>query len=270
VFRPWSAPRPRPSRSAGHRPDGSRPFCGAGSPVPDAAHPATVDSTGDAGYIRRGRAGRLACGSRRARGAARQPPDAVAPAPLRDLDAPWPLTDVRFQEDPMSDAKKQRMIEAIKKAVMVEIKGQQLYSHAVETTKDPAARAMFEALARDEEDHVRILQAQFKSLLEDGKLDLDAVHPAEVDHGSHVVIDDAFKKSLKRGTFEMAVIGIGCDLENKAIAYYKEQAAAAEDPALKTLFTWLVEWEDGHLEQLLELEKYYQDAYWADQGFSPM
>ena len=168
------------------------------------------------------------------------------------------------------ETKKQQMIEAIKTALMVEIKGQQLYSHAVTQTDDPAARAMFEALSRDEEDHVRILKAQYKSLMEDGKIDLTAVHPAEVDHGSHHVIDDAFKRSLKRGTFEMAVIGIGCDLENKAISYYKEQAQRAGDPDLKQLFTWLAEWEDGHLEQLLELEKFYQDGYWADQGFSPM
>jgi rubrerythrin len=84
------------------------------------------------------------------------------------------------------------------------------------------------------------------------------------------VITDSFKKSIKRGQFEMAVISIGCDLENKAIAYYKENAAKTEDPDLKQLFTWLVEWEDGHLEQLLELEKIYQDAYWSEQGFSPM
>ena len=58
----------------------------------------------------------------------------------------------------MNDKKHQNMIEAVKAAVMVEIKGQQLYSHAAMQTEDPAARAMFEALARDEDDHVRILQ----------------------------------------------------------------------------------------------------------------
>lgn len=170
----------------------------------------------------------------------------------------------------MSDAKKQEMIKAIKDAVMVEIKGQQLYHHAATKTEDPQARAMFEMLAKDEDDHVRILMNQYKNLMEEGKVNLDDVHPGEVDHGSHNIINDDFKKKLKRGEFEMAVIGIGCDLENKAISYYKEQAAKSEDPDLKQLFTWLVEWEDGHLEQLLELEKIYQDAYWADQGFSPM
>jgi rubrerythrin len=170
----------------------------------------------------------------------------------------------------MSDESKQAVIKAIKDAVMVEVKGQQLYSHAAETAEDPAAKAMFKMLAKDEDDHVRILMNQYKNLVEKGKLDLADVHPAEVDHGSGTVITDDFKKSVQRGKFEMAVISIGCDLENKAISYYKEHAAKTDDPELKQLFTWLREWEDGHLEQLLELEKIYQDAYWADQGFSPM
>ena len=129
---------------------------------------------------------------------------------------------------------------------------------------------MFEALARDEDEHVALLQAQYKSLVEAGRIDLSQVHPAEVDHGAGHVIDDGFRKSIKRGTFEMAVIGIGCDLENKAITYYRDQAKKTEDPDLKQLFTWLAEWEVGHLEHLVELEKMLQDEYWADQGFSPM
>ncbi|MBU0742330.1 ferritin family protein [bacterium] len=168
------------------------------------------------------------------------------------------------------DAKTANMIQAVKDAIMTEIKGQQLYSHAAATTEDPAAKAMFTALARDEDEHVALLQAQHRSLVDAGRIDLSQVHPAEVDHGAGHVIDDSFRKSIKRGTFEMAVIGIGCDLENKAISYYKEQAGKAEDPDLKQLFTWLAEWEVGHLEQLVELEKMLQDEYWADQGFSPM
>ena len=170
----------------------------------------------------------------------------------------------------MNDAQKARMIDAIKNAIMTEIKGQQLYAHAAGQTEDPSARAMFEALAKDEDEHVALLQAQHKSLVEEGRVDITLVHPAEVDHGAGHVIDDDFRKSIKRGTFEMAVIGIGCDLENKAITYYREQAELAEDPDLKQIFTWLSEWEVGHLEHLMELEKILQDEYWSDQGFSPM
>ncbi len=168
------------------------------------------------------------------------------------------------------DLKKTTMMEVIKEALLVEIKGQQLYTHAAKQTNDPAVKALFESMAKDEEAHVRVLKAQAKSVFEDGEIDLSVISPEEVGGGSHDIIDDEFKKSLKKGTFEMATIGIGCDLEKKAIAYYKEQAEKADDPDLKKLFTWLTEWEDGHLEQLLDLEKFYQDSYWADQGYMQM
>ena len=162
------------------------------------------------------------------------------------------------------------LIEAVKNAIMVELKGQQLYRSAMEQTKDPAAKLMFKALADDEDEHVQILQNQHKSLLETGKINLDLVEQPDIDEGAETVITEDFKKSVGRGVFELAVIGIGCDLEKRAISYYKEQAEKAEDDAAKQLFTWLSEWEVGHLEQLMELENTLKDEYWATQGFSPM
>ena len=42
----------------------------------------------------------------------------------------------------MSDQKTQTMIKAVKEAIMVEIKGQQLYHHAASQTEDAAAKAI--------------------------------------------------------------------------------------------------------------------------------
>lgn len=166
--------------------------------------------------------------------------------------------------------KREAMIQAVKDALMVEIKGQQLYSHAAATAKDPEVKQMFQMLANDEDNHVKMLQAQFKPLMEEGRIDLEGLHPAEVDHGSQSIIPDSFKTRIKGGEFEMAVIGIGCQLEVQAIAHYKSKAKHIEDPDLKQLFSWLSDWEEDHLNQLRELETMYQDAYWSEQGFSPM
>jgi len=40
-----------------------------------------------------------------------------------------------------ADPKKEAMIKVVKDAVMVEVKGQQLYSHAATEAVDPAAKA---------------------------------------------------------------------------------------------------------------------------------
>ena len=168
------------------------------------------------------------------------------------------------------DVNKTAQMEILKEALLAEVKGYQLYTHAAETTENPSVKAIFQSLARDEESHIQILKGQAKSMFDTGKLDLGVVSPLEVGGGSHAIIDDDFKKSLKTGTFEMAAIGIGCDLENKAIAYYSEHAEKTDDPDLKELFTWLTNWEKGHLSQLLDLEGHYKDAYWAEQGFMQM
>lgn len=168
------------------------------------------------------------------------------------------------------ETNKTAQMEVLKEALLAEVKGHQLYTHAANTTADPAVKAIFESLARDEEGHIHILKNQAKSMFDTGKLDLGVVSTAEVGGGSHAIIDDDFKKSLKTGTFEMAAIGIGCDLEKKAIAYYSEHAEKTDDPELKKLFSWLSDWEKGHLNQLLDLEGHYKDAYWADQGFLQM
>ncbi len=170
----------------------------------------------------------------------------------------------------MTDDVRAAMIEVVKEALLAEVKGHQLYTHAATTTTDPAVQGIFKSLARDEEAHIAILKGQAQALFDTGSLDLGAVSTAEVGGGSHAIIDDDFKRSLKKGTFEMAAIGIGCDLEKRAIAYYSEHAEKTDDPELKKLFSWLTEWEKNHLSQLLDLEKFYKDAFWADQGFMPM
>ena len=56
----------------------------------------------------------------------------------------------------MSDESKPAVIKAIKDAVMVEDKGQQLYHHAAEKADDVAAKKMFEMLSLNL-DHHRVL-----------------------------------------------------------------------------------------------------------------
>ncbi len=170
----------------------------------------------------------------------------------------------------MADAKKSARVNAIKDALMVEIKGNELYSHAAKRATHPDVKTMFEMLARDEEKHLQILQAQFKSLMEEGRIDLSVIDPSAIEESTREIITENFKKSVERRDFEMAVISIGCDLEALAISHYERKAAETDDQDLKQLFEWLVKWETKHLEQLRAVESFYQEGYWAERGFAPM
>jgi rubrerythrin len=170
----------------------------------------------------------------------------------------------------MADTKKSAQVDAIKDALMVEIKGNELYSHAAEQATHPDVKSMFEMLARDEEKHLQILQAQFKSLMEEGRIDLSIIDPSAIEESTREVITENFKKSVERRDFEMAAISIGCDLEASAISHYEKKAAETDDRDLKQLFQWLMKWETKHLEQLRAVESFYQEGYWAERGFAPM
>ena len=64
----------------------------------------------------------------------------------------------------MTDDVKAAMMEVVKEALLAEVKGHQLYTHAASTTTDPVVQGIFKSLAKDEEAHIAILKAQAKPL----------------------------------------------------------------------------------------------------------
>ena len=160
-------------------------------------------------------------------------------------------------------------IDAVKTAILTEMQGYELYKGAAERTKDPEARKMFEMLADEEEGHSRMLQEQFKSLMENEAF---AAMPEEGQGEGFetLVADPQWRKTLKFGNMELAVISIGADLEARAVTFYKKCAETTQDPEGKKVFEWLVLWEKDHLKWMQELEQELQQGFWADQGFSPM
>lgn len=169
----------------------------------------------------------------------------------------------------MDQANRQIVLEAVKSAIITELRGEEIYRAAAERATDPAAKQMFESLAADEQQHKAFLEQNFKSLLEDGVWCVPATpeNLTALDHSD--VINDDFLKRVKGGAFEMAVIAAGCELERSAINFYNQQAAECPDEESKKVFKFLAEWEETHLKALSELEGRLKDQYFADQGFAP-
>ena len=53
----------------------------------------------------------------------------------------------------MDDATRKIVLEAVKTAIITELRGYEIYKTAAEKTTDPDARRMFESLASDERAH---------------------------------------------------------------------------------------------------------------------
>ena len=85
-----------------------------------------------------------------------------------------------------------------------------------------------------------------------------------------VIATPAMPSAMQWCNFEMSAIGIGIMLEKSAIEHFERLAREADDEEARKMYGWLAEWERGHLDQLVEIDRSLRDAYWADQGFSPM
>jgi len=162
------------------------------------------------------------------------------------------------------------VLEAVKKAIITELRGYEIYKAAAERTTDPEARRMFQSLAEDEAAHKAFLEKNYQGLIEKGDWAVPAT-PANLSPLDHSeILNSEFLQRVKGGDFEMGVIAAGVELERSAIEFYKQQAIECPDDRGRATFHFLADWEKGHLESLAELEKSMRDQYFADRGFSPM
>jgi rubrerythrin len=164
----------------------------------------------------------------------------------------------------------QRMADALVTAIRAEIEGQHFYRMAARATEDVQGRQVFEALAREEEEHAEVLRKQHAALLEHGQADpaLALGKPGVLD-GSSPIFSAQVKARAREAHFEMTALSVGAQLEASAIAFYQRAAADATDPVLAALLGRLADWESTHYHALLRQQEALRADYWAGSGFAP-
>ncbi len=170
----------------------------------------------------------------------------------------------------MDQATRKIVLDAVKTAIITELRGLEIYKAAAERTTDPSARLMFQSLATDEEHHKAFLELNFQSILEKGEWAVPATAENLTPLDDSDVITPQFLKRVKGGSFEMAVVAAGCELELSAINFYTQAARECPDEESAKVFRFLADWEKGHLESLNMLEARMKDEYFAERGFTPM
>lgn len=169
----------------------------------------------------------------------------------------------------MDQANRKIVAEAIKTAIITELRGYEIYKAAAERATDPSAKRMFASLAEDEKHHKMFLERNFQSVIESGEWAVPATPENLSPLDDSEIVNPDFLKRVKGGAFEMAVVAAGCELEKSAIEYYRKAADECPDPESAKVFRFLADWEKDHLNSLNELEKRMKDEYFASQGFAP-
>ena len=164
---------------------------------------------------------------------------------------------------------KSNTLTILKNAFLIERKGKNLYEKARDHAKDDAVKAFFKNLADDEQEHMNILEKQFKAYMKDGKFMADGF---ENDGGAVTapdILDETLKDKINAASFEATAITAAISFEEKAVNMYAQRAKEATDPEEKKMYNWLSVWEKTHLKRLMALEASLIEDVWNDNSFWP-
>ncbi len=164
----------------------------------------------------------------------------------------------------------------LRSAIHSEIAGQRFYLDASFTCIDPRAKEVFATLARDEEEHSRLLLLEYESLTSLGRWqDPVTVLSSDVDvditrfsFPDEPVTDELFpsdwqaSQAVDRRSDDMDALAIGIHLEIKAIELYGDAAAMAQETAARQAYEFLVSEENRHLQQLKDQWERLADMPW--------
>lgn len=154
----------------------------------------------------------------------------------------------------------------IRRAIHNEVAGQRFYNDAALYCVDPWAKDLFADLAQDEERHTQLLLVEYESLQARGRwIDLGVALQVEasIDITEITLPDDdsteelfphqwTVAEAIDRRADDLAAVAFGLQMEQRAIALYRQEAAEKTDPAAQQAYQFLVKDEVRHYSQLKE------------------
>ncbi len=163
-----------------------------------------------------------------------------------------------------------QITEIFKQAIIMEHRGKSLYEKVAEQTNNDDVKKIFSIMAEEEQTHIEFLSKQFAFYKKNNKFDKnDFSSQKSEDAIAQNILAKEITEKISGSGFESAAISAAIDMENKSVEIYAKQAKSASDPNEKELFDWLANWEKGHLELLMDLNKQLTEKVWYDNNFWP-
>jgi rubrerythrin len=142
----------------------------------------------------------------------------------------------------------------LKKAFQVEVDGFTFYSMATQQATKPAARKLFERLARDETEHQAYIRAVMRRYEDHGasSFHFDPRDPDLAEFSSKI-FTDSFKEQALGDVSELGALSVGIQLETNATEFFEIAARDATNPQIAGFYRFLADWEGLHLRTLQQL-----------------
>ena len=164
---------------------------------------------------------------------------------------------------------KEKAMDALKGAILLEIRGKSLYESFAENAEDGDVKELFAAMADEEDTHITVLGEHMKELDRSGNIGVVPIEDKSPDFSSKI-ISDRIKENIGASGSEAAAISAAMALEEKAVDFYREKRDEAEGDAEIKLYDWLAKWEESHLQYLAELDEELTKKVWLDNKFWPI
>jgi rubrerythrin len=137
----------------------------------------------------------------------------------------------------------------LREAVRNEVDGKAMYLQAAQRTRDELGQSMFRSFAKEEEEHIHILQVQYARVNESGDwIDLDAARKAPRDPGLILFPQEEgeVKQLVPEGASDLEALEIAMGFEQRAVRLYEKAAADSADPTSQSFYRQLADWEGTH------------------------
>lgn len=156
----------------------------------------------------------------------------------------------------------------MKGALLLEQRGKEFYTSAARSAENKPVQELFLRLAEEEGRHIEILSKAYAELVQKGEIRVGAQTGSPVDV-PRAVLSEELKRTIATAGYEAAAIYAAMALEEKAVAFYAQNAKTATGDA-KALYEKLAAWERTHLELLTALDEDLRQRIWHDQRFWPV
>jgi len=163
---------------------------------------------------------------------------------------------------------------ALEKAMEVERQGRVFYEEAAGRVQDAAGKAVFQTLANDEVEHIRLLQAEYEQISNEGEwMELGEAKVCEPQTPLKLFPDkrDA-ALVIPAGAKDVDALKLAMDFEERGYKAYKKAQKETDDPNGKKVYTFLAKQENNHYVFLQKTYDYLtnEGAWYFDEQEFPM
>ena len=159
-------------------------------------------------------------------------------------------------------------IAALKTALLLEKQGKLFYQRVAKDTGSRAVAGLFEIMADEEAKHIDYLSKQFAHYsATDSFLEQEAEGSAS--SAVRQILSQEIRQQITAASYEAAAISAAIEMENRAVRIYSDRADASKDAKEKRLYSWLAQWEKGHLKFLAQINDELREEIWYESNFWP-